>query len=360
MPTTVTKSIGSAGGRDYASITSWEAQNLDLVTLDQLQTALLYNDSVFVEYVTIAGWTVDATRYIKVQAADATQEHALVRGSGVLVSPADASVSITVITSSMAYTVHEGYSIGDFTLTNSGATSVSAKGLSPDGISNNLKRMMFYAIHNVHSSTGNGHVLGVNPITSSMPTIENCVAFDLVNSGGGSGIGIVTAFATQRNAGSGSFGAIRNCTAFTCVGTQVANAIMFVGTSAQIENNLCFGTTAVCFSVGTSSTANNNTSSDATAPGTNAVINATASDYFADVGSGTEDPTLKAGSPAIDTGADLSALFTTDAKGTTRPQGAAWDRGAHEASTGHPAIRRFGGCQFVRDIPIGVEGIRVY
>jgi Concanavalin A-like lectin/glucanases superfamily/Chitobiase/beta-hexosaminidase C-terminal domain/Family of unknown function (DUF6298) len=46
------------------------------------------------------------------------------------------------------------------------------------------------------------------------------------------------------------------------------------------------------------------------------------------------DARLQPGSPAISTGTDLSATFSTDAAGTTRPQGSAWDRGACEWSSG--------------------------
>jgi hypothetical protein len=42
---------------------------------------------------------------------------------------------------------------------------------------------------------------------------------------------------------------------------------------------------------------------------------------------------LQSSSPAINTGADLSAYFTTDIIGTTRPQNGAWDIGAYEYFT---------------------------
>ena len=53
---------------------------------------------------------------------------------------------------------------------------------------------------------------------------------------------------------------------------------------------------------------------------------------------GSYDFTLQSSSPAINIGADLSSLFTTDYAGTTRPQGAAFDVGAYEyVSTSAPA-----------------------
>lgn len=49
------------------------------------------------------------------------------------------------------------------------------------------------------------------------------------------------------------------------------------------------------------------------------------------------DGTLKVGSPAIDTGANLSSFFSTDFAGRSRPQGSAWDIGAFEYPSGGAA-----------------------
>jgi hypothetical protein len=48
------------------------------------------------------------------------------------------------------------------------------------------------------------------------------------------------------------------------------------------------------------------------------------------VSASTGDFHLRASSPAIDTGRDLSSMFTTDADGRIRPAGGGWDRGAYE------------------------------
>ncbi|MFA6027628.1 MAG: right-handed parallel beta-helix repeat-containing protein [Patescibacteria group bacterium] len=51
---------------------------------------------------------------------------------------------------------------------------------------------------------------------------------------------------------------------------------------------------------------------------------------FTSIASGTEDFNLLAGSPAIDSGSDLSAYFSSDYANSPRPQGSAFDIGAYE------------------------------
>lgn len=75
MPTTVTKSIGSGGGRDYSTLALWEADcPANLVTVDQIWKGECYNDAEFSgsgtsELVYITGMTTDATRYVWLTAA---------------------------------------------------------------------------------------------------------------------------------------------------------------------------------------------------------------------------------------------------------------------------------------------------
>lgn len=61
----------------------------------------------------------------------------------------------------------------------------------------------------------------------------------------------------------------------------------------------------------------------------------------------TETYTISANSPAVDAGIDLSAYFTTDKSGVSRPQRSAWDIGAYEQS-----IQKFHG-----NVMIGGAGL---
>lgn len=65
IATPVTKTIKSSGG-DYSSLNAWEAgEQADLVSADEIAIAECYAFEDTTE-VTIAGWTVDSTRYIKI------------------------------------------------------------------------------------------------------------------------------------------------------------------------------------------------------------------------------------------------------------------------------------------------------
>src|SRR5947209_3758092 len=72
MPTVVTKSIGSAGGRDYSTIALFiAALPANLVTADQQWIGECYNDSEFAigSALAFSGITTDATRNIILRCA---------------------------------------------------------------------------------------------------------------------------------------------------------------------------------------------------------------------------------------------------------------------------------------------------
>jgi hypothetical protein len=87
MPTVVTKSIGSGGGRDYSTLQAWfDAAPADLTSADEQHTGECYNDSnSFVDSVgtllTMTGKTTDSTRFFHLTAGSGQsfQDHANVR-----------------------------------------------------------------------------------------------------------------------------------------------------------------------------------------------------------------------------------------------------------------------------------------
>jgi hypothetical protein len=82
MTTTVIKTLGSAGGRDYTSVAAWvAAAPANLVTADQVWKGEMYNDSnsfVVAGAFDISGPTTDATRFMWLTAAagQSFQDHA--------------------------------------------------------------------------------------------------------------------------------------------------------------------------------------------------------------------------------------------------------------------------------------------
>lgn len=72
MPTTVVKTIKSAGG-DYSSLAAWEAaQNGNLVAADEIRVAECYGFQDTTDVV-VAGGTVDSTRYLIIRAASGAE-----------------------------------------------------------------------------------------------------------------------------------------------------------------------------------------------------------------------------------------------------------------------------------------------
>jgi hypothetical protein len=87
-------------------------------------------------------------------------------------------------------------------------------------------------------------------------------------------------------------------------------------------------TTSKCFDNFDGWTSSNNVSSDDTATGDNSFINETANNLFKDHLN--DDYSLKLSSVAYNAGYDLSAYFTNDLAGSSRPFGEHWDIGSLE------------------------------
>lgn len=114
-------------------------------------------------------------------------------------------------------------------------------------------------------------------------------------------------------------------------------------------NNVAIGCTS-CFLGSANATSSNNLSTDGTAPGTNSLINQIAADNLVDPANG--DPTIKACSPAIGAGANLTWLntdtvnqhtdddYTLDSAGNARTT---WDMGSllYESAPRQAKIKLF-------------------
>lgn len=138
--------------------------------------------------------------------------------------------------------------------------------------------------------------------------------------------------------GTGNGGTFQNCAVINCgKGYSNPGVVSFAGTMnlfnvVAVDNYTDFGVS------GGSLVCDHCASSDATADdfgGSGNIVNIVPADCFTDPTNG--DLTLKSGSPLIDAGADLSASFTDDILGNTRPSFGAFDIGAFEKQYNHPA-----------------------
>ncbi len=100
------------------------------------------------------------------------------------------------------------------------------------------------------------------------------------------------------------------------------------GSGAVYKNNLSLGNTTADYDSFADSTHNNNAASDTTGD----IDNYVDTSQFTNAGS--RNLLLKTGADSIDAGADLSATFTDDINGTTRPQNSVYDLGADEFESG--------------------------
>jgi len=161
-------------------------------------------------------------------------------------------------------------------------------------------------------------------------TFENVIV-RITHPAGGRGIG--SASSTCRNY------IARNCTAITEGADTGEDGTGFFtdGSATYVLVTNCLSIADVAYSATFDSASDYNIGSDTTAPGANSIDNGVGAELFTDYSGG--DYSLKSGSDAIDAGDDLSAYFTDDIVGTTRPQNSIYDIGAFEyVATGGQSI----------------------
>lgn len=313
MATTIIKSIGSGGGRDYATIAAWVAAiPANLVTADQQWIGELYNDSEF----DLAGTTVtinkitDATRNIilrcaaghsfKDHANKLTNELRYNQSNGVGI----VNNGVALLSIQCDYVQVEGIQFRD--TASGGARVTQGTTNAPNVVVRNC------IFQTANSNTGTGGLSLYNG------TAVNCLA---VGTGGG------TAFIS--NGGSAKF---INCLAFQF---GAGSGFGFRGNydSPLYRNCAAFGFNTN-FRSGTSASSNYNASSQASPPGANSLSSLTASSQFENVTSSAAfDGRIKAGSSLISAGV-REQTYTNDldivgsARSTTTPTIGPWEHSA--------------------------------
>ena len=305
---TNTYSIGTSS-RDYSTIQAWEDARDGGTDIEKGEC---YNDSTFTAGVTIDGTTGDADSYMWLTVASGNR-HSGTAGTGVKV---DMSSTGAVITTGDDYTIVEWLEITGF-----GSSYAHDVGFWVDSASNTIRNNI------IHDEVADNRGQGVYLRASGSVVYNNIIyGGDIASSFNLGGI-----YFTY------SWGSVYNNTIYEITGPGIA---VEGGYTISVKNNIV-SSAANCYiaysggSFGTDSDSDYNIASDTTAPGSHSVQNATSyADYYSVITNDAEDLHLKSGSIAINAGADLSAIFTTDIDGQTRPTGAStWDIGADEVAS---------------------------
>lgn len=312
MVTVVTKTIGSGGGRDYSTISAWEADtDNDLVAADQQQVGELYDDSDFSlgSDQQFGGSTVDATRNRILRAAAGQHYNPVL----------DVGVWVTNGGNNRALDVRESY----FTLS----------GIGFENTYNNIISTFCFNI--IVGITGAliercygelALATGTAPVFSAgSGTIRNCIA---VGSNGGSG-GASTGFSLV-----GSTGA----SAFNCVAWGIAKVAGLedgfnatAATTYKVKNCVAVLSGRDDFHAianGSGNEVEYNVSEDSTASGTGSSTGVSSAVAFQSAGQSPANFYPAEASPLVDGGLQLSSFFTDDLAGATRTT--PWDVGAYD------------------------------
>ena len=322
--TTVASSIGT-DGRDYSTITAWEADLSDAATYSSGDVAqgVCFADSIFNENVTISDAGSLASS-IELTSAS-TQRHDGTAGSGVVLKPSSPSsyaiavkennTDITFIeingNSSNKLGIHHdmslsGGSVRNCLIHNFGLTSSTS---SPVHISRNLSLVSYtnnFIFNNTSPANSNLIVHRTDSVASNF--YNNTYYYNIQGLGavGGSG-GVGTIFTADTDSSSNFKNNI-----FSRIGTQVFSDL--ASTSAHIEYN--------------------GVESGLGSPATNETVEATYTDHFISTSTTDPDLHLKTGTAFIDTGLDIGTTPTDvniDIDGGDRDSSAAtWDLGADE------------------------------
>jgi len=318
MPTTVVKTIGSAGGRDYATMSLWIAAcPANLVTADEIWEGQLYKDSDFDESLSITGITTDATRYIYLHPASG-QGHTGKAGTGVRLKRTGAIPGTDLIYINAKYTIFEGIEI------TFGTSSWAQNFVNIVNVVEDLCVIRRNIIHGVPSSVQPPY--GINGIwfsdySRSVYVVDNIVYG--VKSGWTGGCNGIS--------GGGVNGSvyIENNTVYNC-----EHGIYHNINSGGLYNNIAVGNPSYDFSIYNPAIADYNISTDSTATGTHSLTGKTAANQFVSITAGSEDLHLKTGSDAIGKGNNLGSTkqvnIDIDAFDRTSVVGLVWDIGAHQ------------------------------
>ena len=333
--TTVTKTIGSAGGRDYSTITAWEA-DLGGSSYSSGDDAVgeCYNASTFDESFTIDDGSFSKVDTIKLKAASG-QEHDGTPDSGVKITYSG-TIGDEVAIWNVAYTsgTHgekkvkiEGLEFADIL----NSQDIFMYSFNLGTLNTIFSRCLVNNIKTSNSSTKNFHVFhnGQSSINNTM--IFNCGKTSTSNSVNGTCVGLRLDNTTNNK--------VYNCTVHN-IFDNTPSAESQGAVYGEYRNTIITNANK-CYKLVSGSSNSNNISSDSSAPGDYSLTSKDPEDIFVSTTQGSEDLHVKSRAPGLRKGVDLGTTddvqydidnFDRDSTSSI------WDIGADQCNTCTPDI----------------------
>jgi hypothetical protein len=313
--TTVTSTIGSAGGRTYSTLQAWEtAKQGNLVGLDQVQIGEAYEDSSFTSATTyvvvISGSTTDSTRYMKLTVATASRHNGLIN-TGAVIDCAAARGGIEI---NDDYTVVEWIEVKNQT-GSSGRAGIFIDG-DDDATAATGIIIQYVLIHSFNDASFT--VIGIRTASSPGVAIDGTIRNSIFLSGDSAAVRIYNATDTFN---------FYNNTVYDMSG----DGFLTGGGTHTFTNNISINPnngSSTDFDLTGTITQSYNVVSDTSASGTGTLQSKTAANNFT-TPSGTIDIHLISTADAKDVGTTIGSI-TDDFDGNSRPQGSNYDIGADE------------------------------
>ena len=310
----VTFDIDTGGLGDYASLNAFQSGEVtDITGIDPyLAEGRASGGAADTAIVDFTGWTTSPTNNLTIRQADSDRHGGIWDDTKYRLGPPGSNPFAPQLALSSDNIRVDGLQVTCYNATFRDAITVGADDCTLENLIIKGGGDRVHAIELLSGISGTGTV-----------TIRNCLIYDWSGTIGGGIIESMTAGAT---------GIVDNCTFYNTL-----TGMSSFGGQLTVTNNLVRNSTTG-FNGSFNAASDFNSADDATATTLNATKTSGSpwnssgdadSDYFLDAGAG--DFRSGAGDLHIDVGDDLSASFTYDAVGTTRPTGAdTWDLGFFE------------------------------
>lgn len=315
--------------RAYTTMTLWEADldDTDFYSSSDDAVGECHNDSTFDESLVInGGGTVSlSSRKLSVHSSS---RHDGTAGSGarnVYTGSSQQVCAVSVNNTTVEWLEYDNSGAGAASrqiviVTTDIITGINIKNLIIHGVGNTTANTMGIGIQNGGDTSNTRYIMN-NIIYDIDDSSVNCFGIFCTNQSDKSELYNNTVFGTGSGSGDG-------------FGFNILDADVVLKNNISMDSA---GGTASDFNITGSPTRNNNMSSDATATGTNSLINKISSDQFVSTTGGSEDLHLKAEADALVAGVDLGTTPTNvniDINGFDRDGvDLDWDIGAHQFTT---------------------------